>query len=98
MPTVLSLHDVLLWSTSFLTFAAALFGAWHGRNNAKAIEVIRVEINSRLSQLLAASISAAHGEGVAEGRALEKVDPVVVAEAAAKVLETAQHVPPPVPR
>ena len=51
---------------------------------------LHLTMNSRLDQLLLASMAQARGEGHAAGMAESKIDPAVTAEAAAKVLETAQ--------
>ena len=65
--------------------------------NRKAIREVHLMINSRLSELILASNAQARSEGVTEGRAMDKIDPAVTAQAAAKVLETAREVAKPTP-
>ena len=65
--------------------------------NRKAIREVHLMISSRLSELIAASNAQARSEGITEGRAMDRVDPAVTAEAAAKVLATAREVAKPTP-
>ena len=77
--------------------AGLLIIAVLGFVNRKAIREVHLMINSRLSELIVASNAQARSEGVTEGRAMDKVDPAVTAQAAAKVLGTAREVAKPVP-
>ena len=64
--------------------------------NRNAIQEVHMTMNSRLDQLLRASIAQAHSEGRAEGVAATVIDPSVTAEAAAKVLAVAADAAKPV--
>jgi hypothetical protein len=46
---------------------AALFSAWLSSRNARTIAAIHVDINSRMTEFLAAKAQASHAEGKLEG-------------------------------
>jgi hypothetical protein len=61
---------------------SGVFAAWHGWRNGQAIQEIHVSINSRLTQLLAASRDASFAAGRLEGQ----VVPSEITAAAAAIL------------
>jgi hypothetical protein len=65
---------------------AAVRSVLNGRQNT----VMHLTMNSRLTQMVEAIKEQARLEGAAEARATDKIDPIVTAVAAAKVLATAE--------
>jgi hypothetical protein len=59
--------------------------------NEGTLHEIHLTMNSRLDQLVAARVAAAHGEGIAAERAASVIDPKVTALAAANVLTVARE-------
>lgn len=47
---------------------AAVYGAYKSRNNSKAIEVVRNDVNDKMQQFIAVTKTASHAEGVIEGQ------------------------------
>jgi hypothetical protein len=74
-----------------------IFAAMRSAKNAQSIQEVHMTMNSRLDQLLNASIAQARSEGHAQGMAESLIDPAVTAKAAADVLATARDVVPPLP-
>ena len=66
----------------------AVIGGVRSFFNGRAISEVHLTMNSRLSELIAASVAQARSEGHAEGAA--SIDPAVTALAAEKVLQVAK--------
>lgn len=47
---------------------AAVYGAWKSSRNAKAIEVVRSDVNDKMQQFIEVTKTASHAEGVIEGQ------------------------------
>lgn len=46
---------------------AAVYGAWKSSRNAKAIEVVRTDVNDKMQQFIQTKGEAEHAKGVIEG-------------------------------
>ena len=56
------------------TFAMSLRNRRLGEENKQAIREVHVMVNNRLTELLAATKIASHGEGVVQGKAEQKAE------------------------
>ncbi len=74
-----------------LTAVGVIIGVVSSFLNRQKIYELHITLNSRLDELLKSSIAQARSEGMAEAREMDKIDPAVTAQAAAKVLDTAAH-------
>lgn len=80
-----------------LVLLAAVASAVTSALNRRKIQEVHLLINSRLTELVKASMAQAHAEGMAAQRIEDRIDPAVTAEAAAKVLAVAKEAIPPKP-
>jgi hypothetical protein len=82
--------NVIAASAALVAALSAVSGAIRTFMNSSKIQEIHMTMNSRLDQLLNASVAQARSEGHAQGIAEAVIDPAVTATAAAKVIETAK--------
>ncbi len=92
-----ALGMLLAAAGSFISVAVSLRNGRTGRGIATEtkgaaglLQEIKLTINGRLDELLATTRALAHVEGAAAARAIDKIDPVVTATAAAAVLSVAK--------
>lgn len=73
-----NLSDIFTAVATIVTAVASLIAAVLGYLNRKNIKSIHIDINSRLTQLLASSSEAANAKGQIEGRATAELGALAV--------------------